>query len=284
MALITGDGLDDFRKKMVEARVLLPDWHVANDHWLQHVLHRLWPQFIALRDEISKDACKSTTEAAANYDEWHTKLTTLNPQAHEPEVEEEARRRSDLDKAPLERVAHRYLGRVMPLYTEVAILSAALCEAEINLAVAWGLSMIDKEDLFELLESNSAVEKWLHGPKMLLPDYKLPSGCAEAETLRRVFSERNRFVHPKSTVQKAGKKKLFGQSLKPNKLSDLLAWMGRYFSLPFDLADFLRTQPLINGSSFPVMIRRDAIEKAPQHKLIRPSARVETGHHMSDRV
>lgn len=271
MALIIGDGLDNFRKKMAEATVLVPDWQVGNDHWLQHVLERLWPQFDALRDEISSDARRSTVEARADYDKWSAQLTTLNPQAPEIEIKGEAKRRSGLDKPPEERIAHRYLGRIMPLYTEVAILSAALCEAEINLALAWGLSMIDKEDVFELVESNSAIEKWLHGPKMLLPDYTLPPGCAEAETLRKVFSERNRLVHPKSTVQKSGNMKLSGQSLKATKFSDLLAWIARYFSLPFDLADFLRKQSPINGDGFPVMIHRGAIKQAPQHKLTRPS-------------
>jgi len=131
--------------------------------------------------------------------------------------------------------------------------------------------MLDKEDVFQLIESKSTLEKWLHGPKMVLPNYMMPSGCAEVETLRRVFSERNRLVHPKSTIQKAGRRKLGTKVITPPKLADVLVWMERYFSLPFDLADFLRTQPLINGDRFPVMTRRDAIERALQHKLPRPA-------------
>ncbi|MCA8000311.1 hypothetical protein [Burkholderia metallica] len=272
MALIIGDGWDEFRKKIAEATVAVPNWHVGSDNWLEHVLKGLWPQFVALRDEIAMDASRTTVEARANYEKWRTQLIPLNPGASSVEIDEEAKRRSGIDKTPEERVSHRYWGRVMPLYTEVAILSAALCEAEINLALAWALSMLDKEDVFQLIESKPTPEKWFHGPKIVLPDYVMPLGCAEADALRKVFKDRNRLVHPKSTVQKAGRQKLGTKSLKPPKLADLLVWIGRYFSLPFDLADFLRTQPPVNGDRFPVMSQRDAIERAPQHKLPRPDS------------
>ncbi|WP_226475162.1 hypothetical protein [Pseudomonas sp. MWU16-30323] len=270
MALIIGDGLDEFREKLSNAPVLVPNWHVGNDNWLEQVLIGLWPQFVALRDEIKKDAACATVEASANYEKWRAQLIPLNPKASDVEIDEEAKRRSGIDKTPEERVSHRYLGRIMILYTEVAILSAALCEAEINLALAWALSMLDREDEFRLIELKPTPEKWLHGPKTVLPNYVLPSGCAEAETLRKVFSQRNRLVHPKSTIHKAGKHKLGAKVLNPPKLKDLLMWIERYFSLPFDLADFLRTQPPINGDQFPVMTWRDTIERATQHKLPRP--------------
>ena len=270
MGLIIGDGWDDFRNEIAKAEVLVPDWHVGSDNFLVHVLKGLWPQFVALRDEITSDATRTTVEAFDNYENWRTRLKGLNPEAHDLEIDKEAKRRSGTDKTPEERVSHRYYWRIMPLYTEVAIISAALCEAEINLALAWGLSMLDKEDVFQLIESKPTPDKWIHGPKVILPAYVIPPGCAEIETLRKVFSERNRLVHPKSTIQKAGQQKLGPKSLKPPKLTDLLAWIGRYFSVPFDLADFLRTQPPINGNKFPVMSRRDEIHRAPQHKLPQP--------------
>lgn len=270
MGLIIGDGWDDLRDKIAEAKVVVPNWHVGSDNWLGHVLKGLWPQFVALRGEITSDAARTTVEARSNYENWRTRLKRLNPEAHDREIDKEAKRRSGIDKTPEERVSHRYFWRIMPLYTEVAILSAALCEAEINLALAWGLSMLDKEDVFQLIESKPTPEKWLHGPKVVLPAYVMPSGCAEIETLRKVFSERNRLVHPKSTIQKAGQQTLGPKVLKPPKLRDLLVWIERYFSLPFDLADFLRTQPPINGNRFPVMTRRDEIDRAPQHKLPQP--------------
>jgi hypothetical protein len=270
MGLIIGDGWDDLRDKIAEAKVVVPNWHVGSDNWLEHVLKGLWPQFVTLRDEITSDAARTTVEARGNYENWRTRLKGLNPEAHNLEIDKEAKRRSGIDKTPEERVSHRYFWRIMPLYTEVAILSAALCEAEINLALAWGLSMLDKEDVFQLIESKPTPEKWLHGPKVILPAYLMPSGCAEIETLRKVFSERNRLVHPKSTIQKSGQQTLGPKALPPPKLTDLLLWIGRYFSLPFDLADFLRTQPPINGNRFPVMTRRDAIDRVPQHKLPQP--------------
>ncbi|HDS1796126.1 hypothetical protein [Pseudomonas putida] len=268
--LIIGDGLDELRGKIAEATVVVPDWHVGSDNWLEHVLKGLWPQFIALRDEISSDEARSTEEACGKYEDWRARLKCLNPDAPDLEIEKEAKKRSGIDKRPDERIFHRCSWRIMPLYTEVAILSAALCEAEINLALAWGLSMLDKEDVFQLIESKSTPDKWLHGPKAILPAYEMPKGCAEVETLRKVFSERNRLVHPKSSIRKAGQQMLGPKESPPVRLRDLIVWIERFFSLPFDLADYLRTQPLINGSRFPAMSFRDVIDRAPQHKLPQP--------------
>ncbi|CAJ0809021.1 hypothetical protein [Ralstonia flaminis] len=271
MALIIGDGRDEIRKKLAGATAGVPNWHVGSDNWLEHILKGLWPQFVALREEVKIDAARSTIEARTNYAEWRARLASLNPGAGDLEIDEEAKRQSGINKTPEERVSHRYLMKAIALHTEVAILSAALCEAEINLALAWGLSMLDKEDVFQLIESKPTPDKWLHGPKIMLPGYVIPPGCAEAETLHKLFGERNRLVHPRSTVKKAGQHKLGTKIPKPPKLVELIAWMGRYFSLPFDLADFLRTQPSINGDRIPVMTRREAIERVPQHTLPRPA-------------
>jgi hypothetical protein len=265
--LIRGDGKDELRKLVIEAEVVTPHWQVGSDNWLEHILEDLWPQFIMLRDEIKKDAMRSEGEAQATYEKWLARLQALNPEASGDEIDAEAKLISELNKSAEERIAGRYLPRLLMLYTQVTIISAALCEADINLALAWGLSMADKEDVFQLIEANSTVKKWLNGPKMLLPAYQFPPDCAEAETLRRVFSERNRLVHPKATVSKAGKKKLDGSPVKPVRLSEMLKWIARYFSLPFDLANYLRSQPL-DGNTFPLMTRSTLIEQATQHRLM----------------
>ena len=204
--LIRGDGKDEIRKLVIGAEVLTPNWAVGSDHWLEHILEALWPKYIMLRDEIKNDAIRYKDEAQETYKKWRARLRELNPEAPIDEIEAEAKLISGLNESDEERIAGRYLPRLLMLYTQVTIISAALCEADINLALAWGLSMADKEDVFQLIEAKSTVEKWLHGPKMLLPAYQFPPDCAEAETLRRVFKERNRIVHPKATVSKTGKK------------------------------------------------------------------------------
>lgn len=270
MGLNFGDGQDDFWKKISEAKVVTPEWHVGSDNFLEQILQELWIKFIELRHEINCSAEKSNKEATINYKKWNDQLTYLNPTASSKEIEKESIRLSGIDKKPTERVAHKYFHRILPLYTEVTIIAAALCEAEINLALAWSFSITDKEELFELIESKSALDKWRHGLKIVLPNYSLRSDCAELQTLVKIFGERNRFAHPKSTIQISGKIKLKPKSSYPRKIEELLHWTERYFSLPFDLADFLRTQPAVHGERFPVMAQRGPIKRASQHQLPQP--------------
>ncbi|MEK6318969.1 MAG: hypothetical protein V4807_31530 [Burkholderia gladioli] len=115
MALIIGDDRDEFRKKIAEATFAIPNWYVGSDNWIEHVLNGLWPQFVALRDEIALDASRTTVEARADYEKWRAQLIPLNPGASPVEIDEEAKRRSGIDKTPEERVSHRYWERVMPL-------------------------------------------------------------------------------------------------------------------------------------------------------------------------
>ncbi|MFC0696409.1 hypothetical protein [Paraburkholderia humisilvae] len=96
--MIIGDGWDEFRKKIAETTVAVPNWHVGSDNWLEHVLKGLWPQFVALRDEITSDATRTTVEARANYEKWRAQLIPLNPGASAVEIDEEAKRRSGIDK------------------------------------------------------------------------------------------------------------------------------------------------------------------------------------------
>ncbi|MFS2105310.1 hypothetical protein [Ralstonia sp. Ralssp135] len=94
MALIIGDGWDEFRKKIAEATVVVPNWHVGSDSWIEHILKGLWSQFVVLRGEVTIDAIRTTAETRTNYEEWRTRLISLNPGASDLEIDEEAKRRS----------------------------------------------------------------------------------------------------------------------------------------------------------------------------------------------
>ncbi|NML30585.1 hypothetical protein [Paraburkholderia antibiotica] len=267
MALLRGDALDNFRQMVVSAKKIEPHWHVGSDHWLDRALVKLWRQYIELRAEIEVAASDAASKAQADLEMWRKRLSELNPDALREEVEKEARMISAIDAQPYERVAARFSGRLMPLFTEVTILSAALCEADINLALEWGCSFIGKPELFVLIESRTTVDKWRHGPKMLLSDYLLPSDSGEFEALGRVSRERNRLIHPKAHVQVQGRKNRLAEKHKSLGTAEVLFWLPRFFSLPFDLTDFLRGCTPVNGAKFPVLSHRGEIKRASQHRL-----------------
>lgn len=267
MTLLRGDGFDNVRQMVASAEKIEPHWHVGSDHWLDTALVRLWHQYRELRAEIEAAASEAENKARADLEIWRERLSKLNPNAPKVEIEKEARMISTIDAHRYERVPMRFAGRLMPLYTEVTILSAALCEADINLALEWGCSLIGKPELFLLIESRTTVDKWQHGPKMLLSDYVLPSGSGEFEALGRVFRERNRLIHSKAHVQVQGKKNRRAEKHKSLGTAEVLFWLPRFFSLPFDLTDFLRSCAPVNGTKFPVLSHRSEIERANQHRL-----------------
>ncbi len=154
----------------------------------------------------------------------------------------------------------------MPLYCEVAILSAALCEAHINLALAWGLAMLDMEATFPLIEQAGAIDKWLRAPKLIIQGYDFPADSAEFETLKRLFEERNVLMHPKSGIARGGKKRVAAKLLRARSLAEVLDWLPRFFSLPFDLAEFISKAPQVGGYDFPMLSKRGAIARATVHK------------------
>lgn len=267
MTLLRGNGFDEFRQMAVSAERIEPHWHVGSDQWLDTALDRLWREYRGLRAEIEVGAREAESKARADLTMWRERLSELNPNAAKEEIEKEARMISAFELHQHERVSARFVGRLMPLYTEVTILSAALCEADINLALEWGCSMIGKPELFLFIESRTTVDKWQHGPKILLPDYTLPSDSGEFEALGRVFRERNRLMHPKAYVQVQGEKNRQPEKYKSLGIAEALLWLPRFFSLPFDLTDFLRNCAPVNGTKFPVLSRRREIKRATQHRL-----------------
>jgi|GEM_PF-6101597 len=267
MSLKRGDGLDEIRELAANATTVATTWHVSAEYiWLDLALERLWNDFVRLRDEIRLVADKKSKSVPGDYQRWCERLRELNPDAAAAEIDAEARKLSHYDMKPLDR-AGRFLGQLMPIYAEVAILSAALCEAHINLALAWGLTMLGRDAAFRIIEQSNTVDKWLHGPKLLLEGYELPSHSAEVETLKRVFEERNILMHPKSSISSGGLDRVSAKRLHVKSVTQVLAWLPRFFSLPFDLAEFMAKQPALGGFDFPLLSKRASIPRAEQHKL-----------------
>jgi len=269
--LYRGDGSDAIRKRRFEAKEIPTakiQWSVASDVWLADALNQLWSPYRTLLVQIDVEADKAETTAPIDLDAWRERLTKLNPDAAAAAIEAEARMLSRVDLKRYERISPAFVARIMTLYTQVTLLSAALCEAKINLALEWACAVARKAELFDLVERSTPVEKWQHGPKIFVADYELPPGAAESETLIRVFSERNRLMHAKALVEVDGNANARPQKYKVRDLPGALTWLPRYFSLPFDLSDILENCS-VNGHGFPRLFRRQEIERVPQHKLTR---------------
>jgi hypothetical protein len=151
----------------------------------------------------------------------------------------------------------------MTEYITVTLLAHALTEALINAVLAIGLAHSDSVELFNVLEKAEFKEKWLVGPKTFAPAYKFPRGTGIHETLRMLARQRNAFVHYKIDLEVGGKRILKGSVFERNSYDEEQRWLHRFFSLPYDLAAFLRQS--LTGMSVMLLFDRRPVEVASEH-------------------
>ncbi|MBL8510242.1 MAG: hypothetical protein JNM52_01235, partial [Betaproteobacteria bacterium] len=167
-------------------------------------------------------------------------LVVLNPDAPLAELQDHADVQACGWSNPALQLHRAFGDRVMSEYVTVAFLSHALSEALINAVLAIGLVARGSSDLFALLERADIKEKWLIGPKSISSAYEFPKAGALYETLHHLTKQRNAFVHYKIELEVKDAKVLKGSRLQRLPLAEHLRWMHRYFSLPYDLAAFVR--------------------------------------------
>lgn len=216
--------------------------HTADFTYIDTALKARWVPFSELVAELNGFVPKT----AADFDEYRkielARLQKLNSTSSEESllefIDNQIRTHSD----PELQVLLKFGDRIMSEYVTVAFLAHALAEATINALLAIGLSTAGAEDVFSLLEHADIKEKWVAGPKAFYPTYNLSKGSALYQTLQHLTRQRNAFVHYKIELKMDGKKKLDGSHLDRAPLTTQIAWINRFFSLPYDLASHARTQ------------------------------------------
>ena len=93
-----------------------------------------------------------------------------------------------------------------------------------------------------MLERSDIKEKWCVGPKSFHPLYTLPKDGSLYQTLQHLARQRNALVHYKIELEMQGQPPLRGSRLERGSIKEQLAWIGRFFSLPYDLADHVRNE------------------------------------------
>jgi hypothetical protein len=157
----------------------------------------------------------------------------------------------------------RFERRHMTQFVTVVMLAHALSEALINAVLAIGLANAGAQELFSLLEKNEFRQKWLYGPQCFASSYKFPIGTALNETLIKLSRQRNALVHLKIELTVDGNKLLKGSDFERRRFDEDRVWLKRYFSLPYDLADFVRKS--IKEPRFMLLFERGPIEVATAH-------------------
>jgi hypothetical protein len=193
------------------------------------------------------------------------RLKKLNPNSPEKELAVIVDGQIAFAANPNEQFNRRFSERFMAEYVTVAFLSHALCEAAINTVMAVGLACTKNIELFTLLERAEIKEKWRLAPKALSPTYNFPKGSALEETLSFLNKQRNALVHYKVQMHIDGEEVLQGSKVKRHKYEVEIEWIYRFFSLPYDLAEFAMSE--LKDIPMMVLPIRSPISSHPAHIL-----------------
>jgi len=239
--------------------------HTADYTFIESALKARWAPFSELASELRAFVPKSIADFADYRSAELVRLQGLNPTSSEESllqlIDEQIRANAD----PGLQVYLNFSDRIMAEYVTVAFLAHALAESAINFILAVELTTAGAEEVFPLLERADIKDKWLAGPKAFHPTYNLAKASALYQTLQHLSRQRNAFMHYKVELEMGGEKKLAGSRLDRAPLDTQIAWIRRFFSLPYDLVFHARTQvPQLVGF---ILYDSNPIQRFPGHAV-----------------
>ena len=237
--------------------------HTAHYTYIDQALRARWNSFSALEAEMAKFVPKPIEEFRPRRDAEIERMRVLNPDKTIEDLSAFVDGQFKFSTSPDMQFHERFDERHITEYVSVIMLAHALSEALINAVLAIGLANAGTTELFPLLEKAEFKQKWLYGPKTFAPAYKFPIGSALHETLTMLSRQRNALVHLKIELTVDGNKVLEGTDFERKRYAEEQSWLRRYFSLPYDLAEFVRKS--IKEVTFMLLFDRKPIEAAAAH-------------------
>jgi len=239
--------------------------HSADFSYIDAALRARWEPYCLLQRDFRQLVPKKFEDYAEYRAKELHRMRELNPGLSVQSLIEFVDGQIRANCEPGIQIHSTFSDRIMSEYVTVAFLAHALCEATINAILAIGLSRCGASDVFQLIERSEIKEKWLIGPKAFQPGYEFPKGQALYETLNHLVRQRNGYVHHKIELSMNGEKKLEGSVLDRSPWNVKLTWIGRFFSLPYDLAHYARQ----NIKTVPIMLLFDSrpIERFRGHAV-----------------
>lgn len=238
--------------------------HTAEYEYINIALKARWQPFCALANEMETFVPRPISDFEDERDKQIAHYRQLNPTLSDESLTDFVDKQIAFTASEHVQFHNLFSDRFMAEYVMVTLLSHALCEAVINAILAIGLAHSNSEALFSLIERAEIKEKWCIAPKCLLESYELPRHTALFETLDRLTKQRNAFVHHKIQLHVNGKKIFEGSKLERQSFPDAVRWLKRYFSLPYDLANYARIK--LPGLPIMVLFESSPIKAAIVHR------------------
>jgi hypothetical protein len=240
--------------------------HSANYTYLDQALRARWHSFQQLEIEMAAFSPRAIEEYKPQRDAEVERLQVLNPDQTRTELEHFVDDQIRFTASPSWQFRERFDSRHMSEYVGVVMLAQALSEALINAILAIGMAGSGIADAFSLVERGEFREKWILGPKTFWPRYQFPRGSGLHETLVLLTQQRNALMHHKIELSIDNQRVLEGSKFTRAEHASERKWLRRFFSLPYDLADFA-TKSLPETQLFGLLYVRDPIPRAPEHAL-----------------
>jgi hypothetical protein len=237
--------------------------HSAHYTYIDQALRARWEGFRALEEQMASFVPKTENDFAAYRETELARLRVLNPDAISDGLEQFVDNQIKHLASNKLQFYHAFDQRLMTEYVSVVMLSHALSEALVNAVLAIGLAHKGLAELFSLVEHSELRQKWLIGPRTFAPEYSFPRGSALHETLVQLCRQRNALVHHKIDLVFNGANVLNGSGFQRKVHSEEQRWIRRFFSLPYDLADFCSCS--LSGMSLALLYDRKPVERAHEH-------------------
>jgi hypothetical protein len=212
----------------------------ADFTYIEKALKAQWEVYEVLQQEFKNFVPKQLSDYEDHRQTELARLQTLNPDSSADELLRLIDGQIRAAAHPPTQVKFRFRDRVMSLYVTVLFLANSLTEAAINAHLAVGFASIGKAEKFDEAERADIKSKWASALKEIYPTYKLSKSGALFHTLHHMVKQRNGFIHYKVQLEVGGEVRLEGSNIERPSLEDCIAWMERYFSLPYDLCENLR--------------------------------------------
>jgi hypothetical protein len=238
--------------------------HSASYTYIDVALRSQWNVFCALEKEMAVFTPRPIEEFEPYRKAEIERMQILNPDTPIGEITAFVENQIQYTSSHDWQFRERFDQRFMTEYVNVVMLSHSLCEALINAILVIGLANIESTELFLLLEKADFKQKWLYGPKSFSPSYQFPHGTGLHETLVMLSRQRNALVHYKIELKVDNIKVLEGSDFQRKRYEEERRWIRRYFSLPYDLAEFIHKS--IRQVSLMFFFDRKPIEVAREHK------------------
>jgi hypothetical protein len=233
---------------------------------LDSCLKSRWKPFNFLLDEMNNYKPKTLADYSVDREFEIRRMIPLNPDNTVEEITKFVDHNIEVQVDPKHQFIMKFGFIVKDEYSMVTIISHALCEAAINTILAIGLAKNNSQQLFKILENAGLIDKWCYGPRSFTKDYEFPKGTALYESLKKLVKQRNALVHYKINLEMDGKKVFHDSAYESEPYLKQISWTKRFFSLPYDLVEFIDST--IPNSNFRFIFMREFIEKASEHRNI----------------